>query len=205
MDEITPWTTGKPIKSPFALPTGLTGHVAGRLMRLMNRHENHSINALLDIQSREHVLEIGCGPGGLIRVLALTQAGHVCGIDPSRVMRGQAEKLNRTEVAAGRVEVREGTAESTGFGHEEFDCVVSVNNVAMWPNLEAGIREIHRVTRSDGRAYVAWHGGTDPSRAARQLQLPQEQLDQIEATMLDQFLSTERHELPSVIVFAAQK
>lgn len=205
MDEITPWTTGKSIKSPFALPTGFTGSLAGRLMRWMNRHQNLSIRDVLDVQSREHVLEIGYGPGGLIRALALRHAGRICGVDPSSAMRAQAEKLNRTEVAAGRVQLQEGTADNTGYEDEEFDCVVSVNNVAMWPNLEAGMRELHRVTRPGGRVVVAWHGGNSPSRTARQLQLPTDQLNQIESTMNDQFTTVERQHLEALTVFSAQK
>ena len=46
-----------------------------------------------------------------------------------------------------RADLRLGTAARTGFADGEFDRVVSVHNVGFWPDLSAGLRELHRVTR----------------------------------------------------------
>jgi hypothetical protein len=60
--ELKPWTTDRPVRSPFALPRGLAGHLAGRLMLLLNRQRD--VLELLDVRPGASVLEVGYGPGG---------------------------------------------------------------------------------------------------------------------------------------------
>jgi SAM-dependent methyltransferase len=149
--ELEPWTADKPVHSPFALPRGLTGHLAGRLMLLLNRQQD--VLELLDVRPGVGVLEVGYGPGGLIQLLRKTPAVRVSGVDPSPQMRDLARRHNPEG------DLRLCTAERTGFADAEFDRVVSVNTVALWPDLGAGLRELHRVTRPGGRVLIAWHGG----------------------------------------------
>ncbi|WP_395111487.1 hypothetical protein [Actinomadura sp. SCN-SB] len=73
-----PWTSGKPTRSPFAMPRGLAGRLAGRLMLWMNAQRD--LLGLLDVRAGERVLEVGYGPGGLIRLLQRTPAALVCGV-----------------------------------------------------------------------------------------------------------------------------
>lgn len=60
---------------------------------------------------------------------------RICGVDPSPEMRARAERGNCAEIASDRIDLRLGVAEHTGFAEADFDCVVAVNNVAIWPNL----------------------------------------------------------------------
>lgn len=55
--------------------------------------------------------------------------------------------------------------------------------MAIWPDLEGGIVELHRVVRPGGTIMLAWHGGTAPSRIVRRLMLPADQLDGIEKAL----------------------
>jgi hypothetical protein len=82
---------------------------------------------------------------------------------------------------------------------------VSVNNVAIWPDLHAGIRELHRVTRPGGIVVLAWHGGTQPSRIARSLRLADDKLDRVESTLREQFARVRRSQLSSLDVFTATR
>lgn len=200
MKTTTPWTLDKPIRSPFAMPDGLPGRLAGRLMLWTNRQQD--LLGLLDIQTGERVLEVGYGPGGLIRLLQRTSAKRICGVDPSPEMRDLASRPHRAQIAAGRIDLRLGTANRTGFTDAEFDCVVSVNNVAIWPDLEVGLCELHRVTRPGGRVLIAWHGGTRPSRIARSLALPEDRLAHIESSLRSLFSGVTRHDLATLTVFA---
>lgn len=201
MKTTTPWSLDEPIRSPFAMPSGMAGRLAGRLMLRINRQRD--VLDLLDVQQGEQVLEVGHGPGGLIRLLAQTPAKRICGVDPSPEMRDLAARPHRAQIAKGRIDLRLGTADHTGFGDAEFDCVVAVNNVALWPDLETGLRELHRVTRPGGRVLLAWHGGTRPSRIARRLALPEAKLARIERGLDDLFPNVMRHELAALTVFAA--
>ncbi|TDD10397.1 class I SAM-dependent methyltransferase [Nonomuraea deserti] len=184
--EIRSWAFDEPIRSSFALPQGVLGRLAGRLMLWLN--DPREIVALIGKQNS--VLEVGCGPGGLLRGI---EARRVCGIDPSPDMLRQAARHNR-----GRdVELRLGTAADTGLPDGGFDVVVSVNNVAMWPDLEAGVRELRRVARPGGRLLIAWHSAGGRSPIARRNALPEEKLARI-AHALGR--PTQRHELENLTV-----
>lgn len=183
------------------MPNGLLGRLAGRLMLWTNRQQD--LLDLLNVQAGERVLEVGYGPGGLIRLLRHTSVTQICGVDPSPEMQDLASRPHREQIAAGRIDLRLGTADRTGFPDADFDCVVSVNNVAIWPDLEAGLREVHRLTRPGGRVLIAWHGGTQPSRIARTLALPEDKLARIEGGLHDLFSGVTRHELTTLTVFTA--
>ncbi len=94
-----------------------------------------------------------------------------------------------------------GTADRTGLPDASVDRVVSVNNVAIWPDLEAAVGELHRVVRPGGTVVIAWHGGTKPSRVARSLRLPEDELGRIEHVLRDRFAEVSRRQLASLDVF----
>jgi SAM-dependent methyltransferase len=198
------WALDRPVTSPFAMPTGRVGRLAGRLMLWTNKQDE--LLDVLDVRPHERVLEVGYGPGGLIRVLAArTGASLIQGVDPSPAMRDLATRTNRAAVRAGRVEVAPGSAERTGLADESVDRVVSVNNVAIWPDLDAGVRELHRVVRPGGTVVLAWHGGTAPSRIARGLRLPADKLDRIHGCLDEHFRQVLRRQLTSLDVFTATR
>ena len=203
VDELRPWARGGRVNSPFALPKGLLGRLAGRFMLVTNKQDE--VAAALGVRPGDRVLELGYGPGGLIRLLARTEAVHVLGVDPSPDMRDVATSVNRRAVRAGRVDLRVGTAEDTGLAAESVDRAVSVNNVALWPDLEAGIHELHRVVRPGGTVLIAWHGGRAPSRIVRHLRLPDDKLDRIRTAIDSTFGNVARHQLASVEVFSAER
>ncbi|MGH8877930.1 MAG: class I SAM-dependent methyltransferase [Stackebrandtia sp.] len=199
----TPWTTGEPTTSAFALPGGLTGWLAGRIMLLTNKQRD--LVDLLDTRDTDRVLEVGYGPGGLIRQLRSTPAATICGVDPSPQMCDLAVRRHRADIAAGRIDLRLGTAADTGFGDAEFDRVVSVNNVAIWPDLEAGLDELQRVTRPRGRLILGWHGGSHPNRISRSLALRSDSITRIENGLRERFVEVARRELSDLTVWIATR
>src|SRR5256885_715708 len=147
----------RPAASPFARPRGLRGRLAGWFMVWTNKQRE--VADLIGVRPGERVLEVGYGGGALIRLLAdRIGDGTVCGVDPSPDMRALAVRRNRRAAAAGRLDLRVGAAEATGFPDGAFDHVVTVNTVAIWPDLEAGLRELHRVTKPGGDVVIAWNG-----------------------------------------------
>jgi ubiquinone/menaquinone biosynthesis C-methylase UbiE len=188
--------------NPFAHPSGWLGRMAGRFMLWTNKQDD--VVDVLAVQPGHDVLEIGYGPGGLIRLLAeRTDAASIRGVDPSPEMRDQASRHNRKAVRTGRVALDLGTADRTGLPDASLDRVVSVNNVAIWPDVEAAVDELHRVLRPGGIVVIAWHGGTSPSRIARSLRLPDDQLNRIEQAMRNHFSDVTRHQLTRLDVFKA--
>lgn len=190
----------------FALPRGLVGWIGGQVMARMNMPAQREVIELLDLQRCDRVLEVGYGPGTLVRLLAeRTDASLIAGIDPSPVMREQALRRCRAAVAAGRVELGIGTATETGRPDGSFDHVVSVNNVVLWGDLPAGVRELHRVLRPGGHLLVAFHSRTARAWHERRIGLPENVACQIEATVTGTFGNAERHDLDHVVAFTATR
>ena len=98
---------------------------------------------------------------------------------------------------------RVGSADATGLPDAGVDRVVSVRNVAIWPDLEAGLTELHRVVRPGGAVVIAWHGGSNPSRVVKALRLPEEGLARIERALRDRFGDVTRQQVSSLEVFRA--
>ncbi|MGW0824948.1 class I SAM-dependent methyltransferase [Streptomyces sp. NPDC002845] len=196
------WATGQPVTSPFALPHGVFGRLAGRFMLWTNKQDD--VLDVLDVQPGDRVLEVGYGPGGLVRLLtACTDAAVIRGVDPSPEMRDAATRANRGAVRAGRVALDLGTADRTGLADRCMDRVVSVNNVAIWPDLKAGLRELRRVVRPGGVVVIAWHGGARPGRIARRLRLTDDEFNRVESALRELFSDVTRSERRSLDVFKA--
>ena len=197
------WTTGTAPNRLAALPDGRPGLLGGRLMRMMNAAQQREVLALVgDVRGRD-VLEVGPGPGVLLRLLAGAGAAHVTGVDPSLVMRRLAVRALAGEIAAGRIEIRGGSAADLRLPDAGIDVAVSVNTVAIWPDLDAGLAELRRVLRPDGRLVLAWHGGTAPSRPQRRLVLPAEQLRRIEDALRARFATVATRSARRATVFVA--
>lgn len=199
--QVKPWVLDEPVSSPFAMPMGWIGRLAGRFM-LLNDNKQAEVVDVLDAGPDSRILEVGFGPGGLIRALRKRLPGAtIRGVDPSADMVAFATRRNR----GGRVELKVGTAAETGYPNESFDHVVSVRNVAIWPDLEAGLRELYRVVRPKGTVLIAWHGGSNPNRIARRLRLPEEKLARIQSGLEGLFSEVSRRELTRLTVFLARR
>ncbi|HEX6471737.1 MAG TPA: methyltransferase domain-containing protein [Streptosporangiaceae bacterium] len=194
MDTPRSWVTDRPVTSPFARPLGLRGRLAGLFMLWTNKQSE--VADFLGVGPGDRVLEVGYGGGALVGLLAdRVGDGIVCGVDPSPDMRGLAIRRNRRAVAAGRLDLRVGSAAATGFPDGFFHHVVTVNTVAIWPDLEAGLRELHRVTKPGGDLVIAWHGGRSPTRIGRHLLLPEHALRRVHDALSAVFDDIDRNEV----------
>lgn len=108
------------------------------------------------LQSGEHVLDVGCGTGVLTRLAAewVGSDGEVIGIDPSAEMIQLAKRS--AAKAHSKAHFQLGVVESLPFEDECFDIVLSSMMLHHLP-LElkvTGLREISRVLKSGGRLMV---------------------------------------------------
>ena len=101
----------------------------------------------------EAILEIGCGAGSLVRLLAqrLGDANPITGADVNPFLLREAAQLAEAEGLAGLIRFTEGNAEALPFADEAFNCVYSVT---VFEECDAGraIAEALRVVRPGGRA-----------------------------------------------------
>ncbi len=95
------------------------------------------------------VLDIGCGTGYLLRLLARQwpQASELAGIDPATSMIEAAAGSARDQ----RLRFSTGAAEQLPYPGRFFDLVVSTTSFDHWPDQQAGLRECARVLTRGGR------------------------------------------------------
>jgi ubiquinone/menaquinone biosynthesis C-methylase UbiE len=138
----------------FHHPTGAGGRVAGWIMgrRSSNVARNRWAVQLLDIQSTDRVIELGCGPGvAVAAVTARATRGLVVGVDHSQVMIRQAGRRNRAAIQSGRVRLVNMPVERLSISDGPFDAALAVNTVGMWPDPTTRLRELGKLLRPGGR------------------------------------------------------
>ena len=101
------------------------------------------------------ILDVGCGGGRTIHELAArAPSGRVFGVDYSAASVEASRDTNRDLVAAGRVEVQEGSVSKLPFADASFDLVTAVETHYYWPDLPNDAREIARVLKPGGTLVV---------------------------------------------------
>jgi len=130
--------------------------------RILARHMNSSHYKLttwglshLQVSPDSVILDVGCGGGRTIQQLALLAPnGKVSGIDYSKASVAVARQTNSAAIESGQVDIRHGSVSSLPFADDTFDLVTAVETLYYWPNLEADLREVHRVLRPAGRVVI---------------------------------------------------
>ena len=106
----------------------------------------------LNLRPGEHVIDIGCGPGFLCKSMAaaINPTGRVMGIDISEDLVNFAIGENSGE----SIEYRAGNATALPVDAGQFDVAVSTQVIEYVADADAALREISRVLRPSGRAFI---------------------------------------------------
>jgi ubiquinone/menaquinone biosynthesis C-methylase UbiE len=136
-------------------PTGWRGRF---ILWKMNRGHSDMTDwglSHVSIEKSDTILDIGCGGGRTVSKLAAIAAqGHVCGIDYSPDSVATSRKTNAQGVAAGRVEIQQGSVSKLPFPDSTFDLVTAVETHFFWPDLPSDMREVFRVLKPGGSFIV---------------------------------------------------
>jgi len=104
------------------------------------------------IAAADNVLDAGCGAGWLSRVLArLAGEGRVVGMDISDEMIRHARAAS---AEFGNLIFITGAIGEIPWEANFFDKAISVESAYYWPDPAAGLRELHRVMRDGGSAWI---------------------------------------------------
>jgi len=105
----------------------------------------------LSIKPGTKMLDIATGTGAVLLPAArlLGSKGHITGIDLSDGLLRQAEALARAEGLT-NVELRKMDAEHLELHDQTFDFVTCAFSLYFFPNMEAALREMHRVCKPGG-------------------------------------------------------
>ena len=176
----------RPHCSPFGLPIGFKGRLAGWYMSLPDRQHNE-LTTTIPVEQATSLVEIGFGPGATMRTLHRRNPGlRLAGVDPSDLMLAAATRRNPT------ADLRLGAAGAMPFVDGSADVILSVNNLPMWPDLDGALAEIRRVLHPKGLLFIAWHGGTRPVGHQRKLVLSPKRLAEIGTLIADHFPTAQR-------------
>ena len=157
---VAPQATGAPGKGLrrafwipfFGVPSGRLGRAGVRV--LAKRHGAFAAMAKeMDLQPADDLLDIGCGSGGLLT----EQASHVhfvAGLDLSDISLGMARQSLADRITAGTAEVVKGDAMTLPWEDGRFSVVSSMNCLKFVPEPARAVREMYRVLRPGGRAFL---------------------------------------------------
>lgn len=144
-------------------PSGWLGRV--NLWSMNRRHAKVTAWGLthVSIQSRDTILDVGCGGGRTVaRLAAVAADGKTYGIDYSAASVAASQRANRERIAAGRVEILPGSVSHLPFPDQMFDLVTAVETHYYWPDLNADMQEVLRVLKPGGTLIIiaeAYKGG----------------------------------------------
>jgi ubiquinone/menaquinone biosynthesis C-methylase UbiE len=126
---------------------GLTGALVGLILLMMGRRNAKLAVNTTSVSDTDHVLDIGCGPGGAARAAA-SRGARVTGVDPASVMLRLARAFTRKPA---RITWAEGTAENLPLPDGEATVVWSLATVHHWKDIDTGLAETHRILAPGGR------------------------------------------------------
>ena len=148
-------SSSAPTESQFSRPSSLMGRLLLRSMNIGHGRLHQWGLKAAGIQLTDRVLDVGCGGGKAIsRILEETRR-EVAGVDHSPEAVKTARSVNRAAISSGRLRIVESSVESLPFRDGFFDVVTAFETTYFWPELQAGLTEIHRVLNRGGRLVIA--------------------------------------------------
>ncbi len=106
----------------------------------------------MNLARDENVLDVGSGAGWLVRLIAeRVPEGRVIGMDISDEM---VRRARRKYVAVENAMFVIGSVDEIPWDANFFTHAISVESAYYWPDPARGLREIHRVLREGGAAWI---------------------------------------------------
>lgn len=100
------------------------------------------------------ILDVATGTADFAVAALRLQPERVVGVDVAEAMLGEGRRKLQSRGLDDLVLLETGRAEQLRFGTGEFDAAIVAFGARNFENLEAGLREMHRVLRSGGKIVV---------------------------------------------------
>jgi len=138
------------IAKQLASPEGFGGKVVSFFMNRKNRPMYAETIRRLALASSDSVLDIGCGNGYVLNMMAREHDGTFTGIDLSASMIQAAVHRNRLFVNNGKMKFVCQDLRDLSFADGFFSKVYTINTVYFWDDLESVMAEVSRILKPNG-------------------------------------------------------
>lgn len=110
---------------------------------------------ILNVQPGDQILEIGCGRGNAVRLVAekLT-TGHITAIDRSETMSTVAEQTNADLIDSGTATIINTEFPDPSFKNKSFDKIFLFNINVFWMDPVSELDEIRRLLKPSGTFHI---------------------------------------------------
>jgi cyclopropane fatty-acyl-phospholipid synthase-like methyltransferase len=138
------------IANQFKKPTGFFGKIISKLMKKGNSYVYDKLIPALEINPKDHILEIGYGPGiGVDRILQHYDC-FVSGIDFSELMFKEASVRNRNHIENKKAELTYGDFLSSNLNPHQYDKIFCINVIYFWDTLDEPFRKVKSELKEGG-------------------------------------------------------
>ncbi len=119
---------------------------------------------LLEVRPDEHLLEVGCGPGHAVALIAeKLKRGTITAIDRSALQVAHAKQRNARWMEAGVASVGESALEDFAPGRR-FDKLFAINVNAFWTAPAPSLAHLRRLLKPTGSAFLVYEPPTRRKR-----------------------------------------
>lgn len=139
-------------------PAGLFGRlIMTKIFNKGNADINKRVLQTLALTKTDTVLEIGFGPGLLIKAISdIVTEGHIHGIDYAKDMIDVATKTNADAIKRGQITLQLGNSEQLPYPDNSITKVCAVNVIYFWQNPKANLDEIYRVLSPGSKIVIGF-------------------------------------------------
>ncbi len=138
------------ISKQFSSPKGLGGSLISVVMNHQNRPLYDATMHLLQLSDSDSVLDIGCGNGFVLNLLARRYDACFTGIDTSESAIKAASRRNLKYIERGNMNLSCQDVSLMSFSDESFSKAYTINTVYFWNDLNKTMAEIWRVLKVGG-------------------------------------------------------
>ncbi|MGM0626187.1 MAG: bifunctional demethylmenaquinone methyltransferase/2-methoxy-6-polyprenyl-1,4-benzoquinol methylase UbiE [Bacteroidota bacterium] len=112
------------------------------------------LRRLIRRQKPESLLDIATGTGDMLMLLAKTSIPDLHGLDPSTGMMNKAREKFARRFPEKYIHLHTGFAEDMPIKNDRFQAATVLFGIRNFENLNAGLRDIHRVLQAGGKLYI---------------------------------------------------
>lgn len=152
-----------------AFARGFLGRLIARIMARETYADNARAVERLGICGDDRVIDIGCGPGAMLELIARQNPDvKIVGIDPSPAMIEVATSRNARAIRSGQTSIIQSNIEDVSRQVGLFNKALCAHVIYFWNDLETGLEAIASLLDTRGKLSILYN----PKGAAKTASFP---------------------------------